>query len=120
MAYQPGAGSGGGLASASGFNQNIESQGLNTISVTVPYAGLYFVKGKIILPIPQGSGQSSLVITVNQNGSAIYTGLVGAEGFYVNASCAASDVLAVVPSSSNALDTALNAVKLVISVSQGV
>lgn len=120
MAYAAGAGSGIGLASASGFNQNIESQGLNTISTTVPYAGLYSVSGKITLPtLVDGSGASSLVITVNQNGSPVYTGLAGAEGFYTTLNCAALDVIAVVPSSSAAVDAALNAIKLVISITQG-
>lgn len=115
-----GAGSGSGSAAASGFNQNIETTGLSTTSVTVPYAGAYFVKGKITLPtIVGGSGVSSLVVTVNQNGSPVYTGPVGAEGFFTNLSCAAYDVIAVVLSSAGAVDAVANNVKAVISIGQG-
>lgn len=115
-----GAGSGSGQLEASGFNQNIESQGLNTISTTVPYAGSYFIKGKITLPtLVDGAGASSLVITVNQNGSPVYTGLAGAEGFYTNLLCAVNDVIAVVPSSSAAVDALNNVIKLAISIGQG-
>lgn len=115
-----GAGSGSGLDSASGFNQNIESTGLNTVSVTVPYAGAYFIKGKFLIPtIVGGAGASSLVITVNQNGSPVYTGSAGAEGFYSNISCAANDVIAFVLSSSAAVDALSNAVKAVYSIGQG-
>jgi hypothetical protein len=120
MAYNPGAGSGGQVAGSSGFNQNIESVGLNTVSVTVPYAGPYFVKGKVFLPTLVDAGiASSVVITVNQNGSPVYTGLAGAEGFYVDVSCAANDILAVVPSSGVSTDALANAVKLRISIGQG-
>lgn len=120
MAYNAGAGSGGQVAGSSGFNQNIESTGLNTVSVTVPYAGAYSVSGKFTLPtIVDGAGASSLVVTVNQNGSPIYTGLAGAEGFYTNVSCAAFDIIAFVLSSSAAVDAVNNAVKAVYSISQG-
>ena len=115
-----GAGSGSQIASASGFNQNIESTGLNTISTTVPYAGPYFVKGKFTLPtLVDGAGASSLVVTVNQNGSPVYTGSAGAEGFYKNLSCSAYDVIAIVLSSSAAIDAVNNAVKAVYSIGQG-
>ena len=120
MAYNPGAGSGGQVVGSSGFNQNIESTGLSTTSVTVPYAGPYMVKGKFTIPTSiSGAGQSSLVITVNQNGSPIYTGLAGAEGFYTTASCAANDIIAFVLSSSASVDAVNNSVKAVYSVSQG-
>ncbi len=115
-----GAGSGSQIASASGFNQNIESTGLSTISTTVPYAGPYFVKGMITLPtLVDGGGASSLVVTVNQNGSPVYTGSAGAEGFYTNISCAAFDVIAVVFSSSASVDALSNALQSVISIGQG-
>lgn len=120
MAYNAGAGSGGQVVGSSGFNQNIESTGLNTISVTVPYAGAYFVKGKFMIPtLVDGGGASSLVITVNQNGSPVYTGNAGAEGFYTNISCAANDVIAMVLSSSAAIDAVNNAVKVRYSIGQG-
>jgi hypothetical protein len=120
MAYNAGAGSGGQVAGSSGFNQNIESTGLGTTSVTVPYAGPYFVKGKITIPtLVGGAGASSLVVTVNQNGSSVYSGPFGAEGFYVDISCAAFDVIAIVLSSAAAPDAVLNSVKAVYSIGQG-
>lgn len=115
-----GAGSGPQSPGAAGFNQNIESTGLNTVSVTVPYDGPYFVKGKFTIPsLVGGSGASSLVITVNQNGSPVYSGPVGAEGFFHNLSCAAYDVIAFVLSSSAAVDAVNNAVKAVYSIGLG-
>jgi hypothetical protein len=115
-----GAGSGSQITSASGFNQNIESTGLNTISTTVPYAGPYFVKGQFTLPtLVDGAGASSLVVTVNQNGSPVYSGLAGAEGFYKNLLCAAYDVIAIVLSSAASVDAVNNAVKAVYSIGQG-
>lgn len=126
MAYNAGAGSGGQSPGSSGFNQNIESVGLGTTSVTVPYAGPYFVKGKITLPTlvggqgsPGQASASSLVVTINQNGSPVYSGPVGAEGFYNDISCAAYDVIAIVLSSSAPVDAVLNAVKAVYSIGQG-
>jgi hypothetical protein len=122
MAYNAGAGSGGQVAGSSGFNQNIESTGLNTVSTTVPYAGPYFVKGKFTIPSLVGedsNSASSLVVTVNQNGSPVYTGSAGAEGFYTDISCAAYDVIAIVLSSSAAVDAVINAVKAVYSIGQG-
>lgn len=120
MAYNAGAGSGSQSVGSSGFNQNIESTGLNTVSTTVPYAGPYFVKGKFTIPtLVGGAGASSLVVTVNQNGSPVYVGQVGPEGFYTNISCAAYDVIAIVLSSSAAVDAALNAIKCVYSIGQG-
>lgn len=120
MAYNAGAGSGGQVAGSSGFNQNIESTGLNTTSVTVPFAGPYFVKGQFTIPtLVDGGGASSLVVTVNQNGSPVYTGNAGAEGFYTDVSCAANDVIAIVLSSSAAVDAVNNAVKAVYSIGQG-
>lgn len=115
-----GAGSGPQSAAASGFNQNLESTGLNTNSVTVPYAGPYFVKGKFAIPtLVNGGGASSLVITINQNGSPVYTGPAGAEGFYKNLSCAANDVITMVLTSSAAPDAVTNNVKARYSIGQG-
>ena len=120
MAYNPGAGSGGQLPGSSGFNQNIEAVGLGTTSVTVPYTGAYFVSGKFTIPtLVGGAGASSLVVTVNQNGSPIYTGQAGPEGFYTNVSCVAYDVIAIVLTSVAAVDAVNNAVKAVYSIGQG-
>lgn len=103
------------------FNQNLVFNGLGTLSLTVPVAGAYFIDGKISLPtMPKGdSAPSSCLVTINQNGSPIYTGIAGAEGFYKTVTCAASDVLAMVFSSSAAVDQPLNVIKSVVSIGLG-
>lgn len=103
------------------YAQNLAFNGLGTLSVTVPSAGDYFCEGHITIPtITNGGGQSSLLVVVNQNGSPVYTGQAGAEGFRTVVSCAANDVIAIVFSSSNPNDLVLNAIKSVISIGQGV
>jgi hypothetical protein len=115
-----GAGSGSQIPAASGFNQNVVINGLNNFSVTVPYAGPYVVKGKVTIPtLVNGAGASGLIVTLKQNGTTIFTGLTGAEGFKALASCAAYDVLEVLVSSSNSDDSSLT-VKSVFDFSQGV
>lgn len=105
----------------SSFNQNASFSGLGTFSITVQIAGPYFLEGKISLPtLTNGGGASSCLVTINQNGSPIYTGLAGAEGFKKDTLCAAGDVLAIVLSSSAPADQPLNAIKTVIAIGQGV
>lgn len=102
------------------FNQNLVFNGLGTQSFTVTSAGPYFLEGKSDLPtLVNGGGASSLVVTVNQNGSPVYTGSAGASGFKVNVSCAANDVMAVVYTSSAAADTAYNAIKSTVQIGMG-
>ena len=103
------------------FNQNYTLSGLVTLSVGVPNAGPYVVKGKISLPtVTDGGGASSVVAVVNLNGSPVYTGTAGAEGFRANLLCAAGDTVAVVLSSAAAPDNVLNAVKSTVEIYQGV
>lgn len=103
------------------FNQNAAITGLSTYSVIVPSAGPYFMEGKLSLPtLVGGAGASACVATVNLNGSPIYTGLAGAEGFRAETVCAAGDTLSVVLSSAAAPDQILNAIKGVVAVGQGV
>lgn len=113
-------GAGSGQSVNKGFNQNFVFSRIGTQSVTVVEAGPYFVKGKITLPtIVGGAGASSLVVTINQNGSPKYTGSAGAEGFYTNLLCAANDVIAVVFSSAAAVDALENNFKANIQIGQG-
>lgn len=99
------------------FSQNLVFNGLGTLSVTIPAAGLIFFKGKISLPtIVDGGGASSLVVTINQNGSPVYTGAAGASGFETSFVCAASDVIAFVFSSAAAADQGLNVIKSTVSI----
>lgn len=102
------------------YDQNLVFNGLGTLSLEVPSAGVYFVKGKLLLPtIVSGAGASSVLVTINQNGSPIYVGQAGAEGFYADLSCAAFDTIAIVLTSSAAADLVLNAVKTTISIGMG-
>lgn len=102
------------------FNQELVLNGLGTVSVTVPQAGPYFVEGHTSLPtLVGGGGASSLVTVVNQNGSPVYTGSAGAEGFKAQVVCAANDVIAVVFSSSATEDSGRNVIKSNISISLG-
>lgn len=105
------------------FSLNSQSAGLGIITtVQVPTAGEYFIKGKITVPtIPTGSAHSSqVIVTVNQNGSPIYVGPLGARGVSASANCAAQDVITVVLTSSLAEDNAANAVNSTISIGDGI
>lgn len=102
------------------YNQNLVFNGLGTLSITVPVAGSYFCEGKISLPtLTNGGGVSACLVTINQNGSPIYTGQAGAEGFKTDIVCAALDVIAIVLSSSAAADQPLNVIKSTISIGIG-
>lgn len=102
------------------YNQNLVFNGLGTLSTTVPLAGPYFVDGHISLPtLTAGGGVSAVLVVVNQNGSPVYTGQAGAEGFYTTLNCAANDVIAMVFSSSAPADQPLNVVKSVIAIGSG-
>lgn len=102
------------------FNQSTVFCGLGTYTTVVPVDGLYFVEGKLSLPtLTNGGGISAVVVTINKNGSPIYTGVAGAEGFYTTVQCAAADSLAVVLSSSADADQGKNAIKTTIGIGTG-
>ncbi len=102
------------------FNQNAVFCGLGTFSLVVPEDGTYFVEGKSLLPtIVAGGGPSGLVTIVNLNGSPVYTGDAGADGFRAVVECAALDALDVVFSSAEDADQPLNAVKTTIAIGLG-
>jgi hypothetical protein len=102
------------------YNQNFTFTGLGTLSTSLPIAGPYFVDGKITVPtIVSGGVPSQLVVTINQNGSPIYVGPAGAEGFHVDLLGAVNDTLAVVFSSSLASDALINTNKAVIAIGSG-
>jgi hypothetical protein len=99
------------------FSTNIATTGLNTTTTSIPLAGTYLVTGKLSVPtLVGGAGASSVVTTVTQNSSTMYTGLAGAEGFAVTLNCAAGDTVAVTYASSAAPDEQPNAIKTVISI----
>jgi len=107
------------------FSLNATFNGLNTLQAGVPSAGAYNIVGSLTLPsIPEGSSaQSQVVVTITQtpnlgSPTTIYTGVAGAKGFGVFLrQAAALDVFAITLSSSNAVDSALNAVSCTASVS---
>lgn len=103
------------------MNQNLSFAGLGTFTTILPIAGPYFFEGKLSLPTLTTAGvQSACVVTVNQNGSAKYTGTAGAEGFKVDLLCAANDTVTIVLSSAAAIDQLPNMVKATIAIGQGV
>lgn len=102
------------------FSQNLVLSGLGSTSITVPVAGPYFFDAKISLPtLTNGGGLSACLAVVNQNGSPIYTGQAGAEGFRATATCAVGDIMQFVLSSSNTADQGLNVIKTVIALGTG-
>lgn len=104
------------------YNKNLTNVGLNTLSFSLPEAGPASVKGKLTLPQlydDGATGQSLVVVTVKQNGTTIYTGLPGAEGFYVNFLGALGDAMTVAFASSAAIDQDPNAVKASVGFTSG-
>jgi hypothetical protein len=93
--------------------------GLVTDTWTAPSAGLYNLAAQITEIPPSG-----LSIVVNQNGTPVYTAPVltptqSAIQFKVDLDCAASDVITLVLSSSNANDLLLESVKTNVAIGQG-
>lgn len=101
-------------------SQTVTGLGTTTLPA-VPTTGRYAIEGKITLPlISQGAGKSSVVAVVNVNGTPVYTGGAGAEGFRVAPFCNAADVISIVLSSSAAADLGLNIIKATITASDSV
>lgn len=102
------------------FNQSGELAGLNTYTVAAPTAGIYGIDWKNYLPRPsQGGLQSSLVTTIVQNSSTVYTSQTGADGGHFDLLCAAGDTINLVTSSASANDAGLNLIKTQVAVSSG-
>jgi hypothetical protein len=97
--------------------QTLEFTGLGTLSYTVGTTGFYSVQSKSSIPtITSGGVPSSLVTTIQKNGSTVTNGasVAGASGMSVSGiSCAVGDVLSVVYSSALASDAAptINVIK---------
>lgn len=123
---------------AANFVSSQSSEGLHTLTVNIPEAGQYNFNAKFTLTRQDGSASqgpgggagtgsgappaisSQVVVTVNQNGSPIFTSQAGVSGFQLNAvQCAANDVMTFVTSSALAQDKQLNAVRMVLAVSEG-
>ena len=109
----------------SDFSKNFSISGLETLTVVMPLAGQFQLSGKIQMPRlsqmdpsdPQFLNlPSSVVVTINQNGSPIFTSTAGDSGFSIPIKVALKDVITVVLSSGNAADAVLNSIKCVVSI----
>ena len=109
----------------SNYSQNFSISGLETLTVVMPLAGLYKLEGKIKLPrLSQSdpsdpnylSYPSSVVATIKQNGTTIFTSSAGSDGFSIPLLAALKDSITVQLSSSSAQDEVLDAVSCVVSI----
>jgi len=101
------------------LNQSYVMVGLGTVTFTIPVTGLYNVQFQTTEVPP-----SSLVVLVKNNGSTVYTAPTitptqSALQFKYGQPFTAADVVTVVLSSSAAIDSALNNVKSIVSIGQG-
>ena len=119
------------------FNQSTTVTNLQALTITIPTTDTYQIQGTLSLTnqvtaATQGAGGgagtgtggtkviSQVVVTIKQNGTTIYTGQTGAEGFSLPAlSCTAGDVITITPSSSLAQDQQPQAIKMTVQVSEG-
>jgi hypothetical protein len=109
----------------SNYSQNFAISGLETLTIVMPVAGNFQLSGKIKLPrLSQTdptdpnflSYPSAVVTTIKQNGSTIFTGIAGADGFAIPILAGSQDTFTVALSSSAAEDEVLEAVGAVVSV----
>ena len=103
------------------FSTSEVISGLRTTAVPYTVAGPLELIGKLTLPrASQGSaGASTVVVTVNQNGTPVYAGLPGADGFKTGVNVTLGDVITIVTSSSSPIDQQLNAVKTIVAIWEG-
>ena len=99
------------------FNQNFVLSGLTSIVTSIPIAGTYICSFKTTLPtVTDGGGQSSVVMTITQNSTAVLTSAAGAQGGSVVVNCAAGDTITCANTSAAAADQGLNVIKSIISI----
>jgi hypothetical protein len=109
------------------YSQNFAISGLETLTIVVPVAGTFTLSGKIKLPRLSQTDPtdpnylnypSTVVATIKQNGTTIFTTSAGSDGFSIPILAAVSDSFTVQLSSSGAAgteDQILNAVSAVVS-----
>lgn len=104
---------------------NLVFTGLGTLTYVIPAAGSYTFKGSAHVPTATENagtggnniGPSQVVIVIKQNGTTVYTGSAGDQGFKLSAlNCALSDSITFTTSSSAAVDQGPNAVKLSVAI----
>jgi hypothetical protein len=105
------------------FNQNFTSTGLVTLSFGVPESDApCFLAGNLTLPQLYDDGataESQVVVTIKQNGTTIYTGLPGAQGFKTLFTGTLGDTMTIAFTSDLAADALPNAVKATIQFGSG-
>ena len=103
------------------FSTNEPISGLRTTIMPAMTPGPHQFVGKLTLPrASNGSASASqVVVTINQNGSPVYIGQPGADGFEAGVNIATNDVITIVTSSTNPADQQLNAVKLTVAIWEG-
>jgi len=120
------------------FTQSASYPGLGTATVNIPETSLYSFQGSLTLNDNAGSAiqgpgggagtgtgapppiPSQVIVTINQNGSPIFTTNPGDRSFCLNAyGCTAGDVITFVMTSSLAQDKLPSSVRLTLSVSEG-
>ena len=106
--------------------QNLSINGLGTVTWVCPATTPLLIDGKMSLPTLEQDGISpptAALMTINQNGSPIYTGMAGAEGFRINnVSATLNDTFTFVLTSTltaPSVDSALNSIRGVIAISSG-
>lgn len=105
-------------------NYNISNSYVGLTPVVLPAApntGQYTIQGHIRHPsISQGSAaNSTVVITVLQNATVIYTGSPGDNGFKVVMNLVQGDIVTVSPSSSSLVDQGKQSIRFGIQMWEG-
>lgn len=101
------------------FSQNASLSGLTTFTFVAPSAGNYVFNGKLSHPKSGNTQSSTPIVTVNLNGSPIYTTLPSAKGFRCVQPLLTTDTITIVVSSSTPSDAVANVVKTIIAISAG-
>ena len=103
------------------YTNNFE--GLTTIKLpAAPTMNQYTIQGQLTLPsLTRGSiSNSSVVITVKKNGSVIYTGQAGANGFQLTPTLSPGDVITIIPSSTALVDQGRHFIKIHVQMWEGI
>jgi hypothetical protein len=95
--------------------------GLESYTYPNTIAGPYVIEGKLQIPmLSQGGGQSSVVATVTQNSTTVFTSVAGSTGFKCEVLCATGDTLTVALTSAAAADQPVNAIQATLNFTMGV
>lgn len=105
------------------YSSNASVSGLGTISIGAPNVGTYTLAGTLTLPsISQGAVASSqVIVTININGGGtLYTGVAGAESFFISPLVVASanSIVNIILSSSAAVDQGTQVIKTTATLSE--